>query len=138
MKKISYFLLVSIAILTCVACTNKSQEIKSNDKLAIVNQLLTLDQKLKDNNLSFEKIEIKNNSQGAKSCYYYYFNNDNPIVVYYFDENDENYKSIISKGYIENEGINERIEIIASKGIAIEVNNTFENFNTIKDILENL
>lgn len=141
MKKFTCYLLAIILLLTCGCGKKASQdEINSITKQISVStgQVEKLDDKLKENNITFEKIELKGNDKGALKCYYYYFSNDNVIVLYEFSESNKNYKKIAANGYIKEKDVDETTYVITHKGLVLTVNDNIPEMITIKNIVNEL
>lgn len=138
MKKITkfisaVFLFLLLGITT--ACNNNYEFEENQSKNDIIFKFET---KLNENNITFDKISIDVNEQGAKESYYYYIEEGNPLIVYVFDENSNEYKTILQNKYIKKEHNPEPISVEINKGIVIEKNSDMLHYDSIIKIFNEL
>lgn len=136
MKKIMTFIIMVFLIIGFTSACNNNYEFKESIEESDI--IFKFETKLNDNNIVYDRTTIASNELDAKECYYYYLEENNPLIVYVFDEDNNKYKTISEKKYINKQSFYHNIPVITNKGIVIEENKDMIHYESIIKILNDL
>ncbi len=86
---------------------------------------------LENNNINFEKIEIKNSKNGIEKMLNYYFDDESVLNLYVFDKDSELYKKVKKNEYISDSEMDNKIFLTINQNLGI----SFENNSIYKGII---
>lgn len=126
MKKIIVGLLVVCSCFLLTGCVNNGLTVNNFENM------------LKENNITFEKIENENPREGLKKEYNYYFNDDSMLKLFVFDTNSDLYKQAKKDNMIDEVGVDAKIAVTLNEnlGISFEGNSNYKVL--IKDQFEKI